>query len=273
MIDLFIMLCEIMSGKERGYHLVIGGFEYDRLIGPMMGKYPVKKVIILKGKTKDAYPEAMDLTEHYMEKLSNNPIEIETVDTDIYNFDDVFLKTLDVIEKYAEKDDPIYLNISSAPKLALVGMISAAFMSKSNVEIFYVAPEKYLLPELLERFKDLDFEDESSIQKLRDTRDRFMEKGSGQGIKKYEEIPTFPIQDITEIDDSILSILEKRGGADSIKELHEKLNEDREKEVERSSLQYRIDKLKDIGLIKTERENRRLKIDLTRLGEIYEKGC
>ena len=263
-----------MSGKERGYHLIIGGFEYDRLIGPMMGKYPVKKVIVLKGETSDTYPGAMDLTDHYMEKLSNNPIDIETVDTDIYDFDDVFLKTLDVIGKYAEEDDPIYINISSAPKLALVGMISAAFMSKSksDVEIIYVAPKEYLLPELLERFKDLDLEDESSIQKLKDIRDRFMEKGSGEDIKKYEEIPTFPIQDISKIDHAILSILEERGGADSIKELHDTLNENRDKEVERSSLQYRLDKLKDIGLIKTERENRRLKIDLTRLGEVYEKG-
>jgi len=69
-----------------------------------------------------------------------------------------------------------------------------------------------------------------------------------------------------------LSIFEKRGVADSIKELHEKLNEDRDEEVERSGLQYRIDKLKDIDLIKTERENRRLKIDLRRLGEVYHKG-
>jgi len=69
-----------------------------------------------------------------------------------------------------------------------------------------------------------------------------------------------------------LSILKEIDGADSIKELHEAVNESREDDVERSSLQYRLDKLKDIGLIKTERDNRRLKIGLTRVGDVYEKG-
>jgi len=93
--------------------------------------------------------------------------------------------------------------ISSASKLTLVGMISSAFMS-SNVEILLFSPEKYLLPEFLQRFKDLDLEDESSIKKLKDTKNKFMEKGSRQEIKKYEEIPTFTIKNIFEIDYSIL---------------------------------------------------------------------
>ncbi len=266
--------CERMSGKDRGYHVVVGGFEYDRLIGPMMSKYPVKKMVILTGDTSDTYPGAYDLAKHYMDKLRDNPIKIETVDTDIYDFDDVFLKTLEVIEKYSTEDVPIYLNISSAPKLALVAMISAAFISKNKnkVEVFYVAPEKYLVPELLGKFKDLDTEDESSVEELKNIRDTFLKKGSAQGVEDYEDIPVFPIRNVSEVDHDILSILEKKDGADSIKELYEALNEGRKEKVERSSLQYRLDKLKDIGLIRTEREERRLKIELTTLGEVYEKG-
>ena len=267
-------MCEMMSGKVRGCHVVVGGFEYDRVIAPVMDRYPVKKMIILKGDTSDSHPGADDLAQHFMDKLSDYPIDVETVDTDIYDFDEVFLKTLEVIEENADEDTPIYLNISSAPKLALVGMISAAFISdhRDQVEIFYGVPKKYLLPDLLERIKDMDVDDKRSMKELEEAKDEFLERGSGRGIRDYEEIPIFPIEDIESVDHDILSILKKNNGADSIKDLQESLNEEREEKIERSSLQYRLDKLKDLGLIKTERDNRRLKIGLTRLGDVYEKG-
>lgn len=261
-----------MSGKEEGYHIVISGFEYDRVIGPIMSKYPVKKLIVLRGETSEEYPGAMELSEHYTEKMEENPIDMETIDTNIYDFNDVFLKTLKTIKEH--DDAPIYLNISSAPKLSLVAMMSAAFLAreKTDLEIFYVSPKKYLLPELLNRFKDLEPEDEASVHELKDSIDKFMEKGTGEGIREYEEIPTFPIQDVSETDQDILTVLKKTDGMDSIKDLKDSLNESRKETIERSTIQYRLEKLEDMGLIETERENRRLKISLTRLGEIYQEG-
>ncbi|MFP4050938.1 MAG: DUF6293 family protein [Thermoplasmata archaeon] len=262
-----------MPGKEKGIHITAGSFEYDRVIAPIMGKYPVEKLVILKAESTDRYPGAKKLTDDFVKKMKKNPIDIETEDVDIYDFDEVFLKTISVLKKYSDKR--IYINISSAPKLTLVAMMSAAFFSKQkhNLEIFYIAPEDYLLPKILSKISDLkDSKDEETIDELIQLGKEFRENGTAKGISEFEEIPIFPIQEISETDKEIMSEIEECKGVNSIKELVVQINEYRENSLERSSIQYRLEKLEEKGLLKTRRENRRLKIELSRLGEIYLKG-
>ena len=262
-----------MPGKEKGIHITAGSFEYDRVIAPIMEKYPVEKLVLLKAESTDRYPDAKRLTDNFVQKMKNNPIDIEIEDVDIYDFDEVFLKTISVLKKYSNKR--IYINISSAPKLTLVAMMSAAFFSKQrhNLEIFYIAPEDYLLPQILNKISELkDGKDEETIDELIQLGREFKENGTAKGISEFEEIPIFPIQEITETDKEIMSEIEECKGVNSIKELVVQINEYREKSLERSSIQYRLEKLEEKGLLKTRRENRRLRIELSRLGEIYLKG-
>jgi len=262
-----------MTGKEKGIHITAGSFEYDRVIAPIMGKYPVEKLIILKAESSDRYPEAKSITDRFVDKMKSNPIDIEIKDVDIYDFDEVFLKTTSILKKFSDKK--IYINISSAPKLSLVAMMSAAFFSKkrNNLEIFYLAPKDYLLPKILNKISELkDSKDEETINDLIRLGEEFKENGTAKGISEFEEIPIFPIQNITNTDKEIMNEIEECKGVNSIKELVVQINEYREKSLERSSIQYRLEKLEEKGLIKTRRENRRLRIELSRLGEIYLKG-
>ncbi|MFW5928042.1 MAG: hypothetical protein ACOCSL_02480 [Thermoplasmatota archaeon] len=65
--------------------------------------------------------------------------------------------------------------------------------------------------------------------------------------------------------------LKRFDGAESIKFLLKKI-EDSRKPVERSTLQYRIKNLPDLKLIEIERYDRKLRLDLTRLGKIFLEG-
>ena len=262
-----------MPGKEKGIHITAGSFEYDRVIAPIMGKYPVERLVILKTGSTDRYPGAKEITDRFIGKMKKNPIDIEIEDVDIYDFDEVFLKTISVLRMYSDKK--IYINISSAPKLTLVAMMSAAFFSKQkdDLEIFYIAPKDYLLPQILNKISELkDNKDEETIDELIRLGREFKENGTARGISEFEEIPIFPIQEITDTDKEIMSEIEECKGVNSIKELVLQINEYREKSLERSSIQYRLEKLEEKGLLETRRENRRLSIQLSRLGEIYLKG-
>jgi len=260
-----------MAESVKGVHIVAGGFEYDRIMIPIMTQYPVEKLIILQSDTSEKYPGASRVTEHFVGKLKDNPIPVEVEDTDIYDFDSVFQKTVDLIKEYTSQGKLVYLNISSAPKLALAAMMAAAYFTpdRSNVKIFYGAPEDYVFPELiadLGLFKDGG---ENRLEDIEELGERFMEKGMGEGVKGYEEIPVFPIQEVKDVDRKVMKVLRRHHGVGSIKELLEDLKEEEDLEIERSSLQYRMEKLEKMNLIDRDPDTRKVKVRLTRTGEAY----
>ena len=243
--------------RKKGTHIIAGGFEYDRIVKPML-EYPGDRIIVLRDNG-GKYPLSSSLAEHFLKKLKDFPVEIEEISIDIYNFDEVFLKMLELIKREI-KERRVYVNISSAPKVTLVAMISSVFFmrGKGDIEIIYCKPEEYLIPRIIET---LD----------RKMKSEFMDHGGGRGVKEYESIPIFPIEEITEIDMKILKILDEKNGAESIKELVEYINRD-ESRVQRSSIQYRLERLEEKGLISKEREEKRVRLFITRMGEIYLKG-
>ncbi len=261
-----------MTAKDSGVHITAGGFEYDRVLVPMLNKYPVDKLVMFRSKA-SPYTEARDLAGEFLTKLKDNPIDIDIVKLDIYDFNDVFINTLDQIKKYAEKGKKVYINISPVPKLATVAMISAAFLSryKDSLEIFYASPKDYLIPKMMEYLSDIENKD--SLDRLKELGDRFMKNGTAVGVQEYQEIPVFPIKEINDVDMEILKTIKEKEGVQSIEELVETINENRKEEIKRSSVQYRLERLEEKRMLDTEREDRRLKIRLNRLGEVYLEGC
>lgn len=262
-----------MSEPTKGVHIAAGGFEYDRIMIPIMTQYPVEKLIILQSDTAEEYPRANKITQHFIDKIMENPIPVEIEETDIYDFDSVFKKTVELIRKYNSEGKLVYLNISSAPKLALAAMMAAAYFTpdRSNVKIFYGAPEDYVFPDLISElgsFKDSE-EKEDRLEVMEELGEKFMEKGMGEGVKSYEEIPVFPIQKVKDVDRKVLKVLRRKEGVGSIKELLEGLDEEERLQIERSSLQYRMDKLEKMNLIERDPDTRKVKVKLTRTGEIY----
>lgn len=262
-----------MSEPAKGVHIAAGGFEYDRIVIPIMTQYPLEKLVILKSDTSEEYPGANKITQHFVDKIMDNPIPVEVEDTDIYDFDSVFQKTVELIREYTSDGKLVYLNISSAPKLALVAMMAAAYFTpdRSNVKIFYGSPEDYVVPKLFTELGLLadNGEKEVNLEKMEELGEEFMENGMGEGIKEYEEIPVFPIQEITDVDRKVMKVLENHEGVESIKELLEGLEKEEDLEMQRSSLQYRMEKLVKMNLIERDPETRRVEVRLTRTGEIY----
>lgn len=256
-----------MQPKENGIHIAAAGFDYDRILKPMLNRYPVEKLVLLASPS-TSYPGPTGLSQHFVEKLKNDLMDVEVREVDIYDFDGVFSSVMDVIKE--EADSKIYINVSSAPKLTLVAMISAAFMMKkrADIEVFYASPEEYLVPEIVEKLKD----PENNVDELEELGKNFLEGGTARGLKEYEDIPIFPVKGITARDRDILKVLKSSEGVDSIKELVDRVNEKKEESIERSSIQYRLDKLKEDGLVYTERENKNLNIYITRVGKVYLEG-
>lgn len=258
-----------MTAKESGVHIAAGGYEYDRILKPMLHRYPVDKLVLLRSKS-SPYQGPRDLAKRFSDKLDENPIDIKIHQVDIYDFNDVYSKVLKILKRETERENKIYINISSAPKLTLVAMMSAAFMMKNHadIEIFYVSPEEYLIPKIIEKLSDV----ENNVEDLKQLEEQFLESGTAKGLKDYEEIPVFPVKNITERDRYILKVLASSEGVGSIKELVTMVNDLKEERIQRSSIQYRLEKLKENGLVYTERDNKKLKIFLTRVGEIYLEG-
>jgi len=244
--------------RKKGTHIVAAGFEYDRIVKPML-EYPGDRVIVLRNNGEN-YLRSSALANHFLKKLKEFPVEIKEVSIDIYDFDNVFLKMLELIKKEINYGRYVYVNISSAPKVTLVAMISATFFmrGKGDVEIIYCKPEEYLIPKMIDTI-------DSKMK------NEFMKRGSGIGVTEYESIPIFPIEEVTGIDAKILKVLSDKNGAESIKELVESINEDGS-DIQRSSVQYRLEKLEEKGLISKEREEKRVRLFITRVGEIYLKG-
>ena len=263
-----------MMGKE-GIHIAAAGFEYDRIIAPIMRKYPAKKLILLQADTSDVYPKANKLTEELVNKIKDHPIDVEIVSTDIYDFDETFSSTIEVLKNYSGKGEKIYLNISSAPKMALVAMISATFFmrEKADIDIFYVSPDEYYFPQLLGELGVLGNNKKQKNQDIiGDLAKKLTEKGLGSGLKNVKNIPMFPIQKIKDIDKEIMKKLKEEEGVKSGNELLNLLNENSEEKLQRSSLQYRIDVLSKQGLIYRNKEEKNVKIDLTDIGRMYLKS-
>lgn len=261
-----------MSEPVKGVHIVVGGFEYDRIMVPIMTEYPVEKLIILQSDTPDKYPGADKIAKHFVEKIMDNPIPVEKEVVDIYDFNEVFQKTVELVREHTSQDKKVYLNISSAPKLALAAMMAAAYFTpdRSNVEIFYGAPEDYVLPELISELGFFEDREEGKREEVIEELGRkFMKSGMGEGVKDYEKIPVFPIQEVKDVDRKVMRVLRRHEGVGSIKELLEGLEDEEELEIERSSLQYRMDKLEKMNLIERDPDTRKVKVRLTRTGEIY----
>ncbi len=257
-----------MAPKDAGIHITTGGFEYDRIIKPILQRYPVEKLVIFRSST-SPYAGARDLAGTFVNKVKETPIDTEIVKVDIYDFNEVFINTLEQIDKYSEDGKRVYINISPVPKLATTAMISAAFLSKhrENIEIFYASPGEYLVPKIIDALMD-----DCDTERLKELRERFLKSGAAVGVKEYQQIPVFPIKDISDKDRTILSVLYEEDGVDSIEELVDVLNKREKDEVRRSSVQYRLELLEKKSLIDTEREDRRLKIRLNQLGLLYISG-
>lgn len=290
---------------KSGVHLIPAGFEYDRIIKPLFKDFSVDKAYLLIHDSKNDrgdYRKQEEAVNRFIAELHKVPIDWEDVKIDIYDFDRTFKVLYDLIHLELKKGNPVYINVSSAPKILQAALTLAAFLNKEHGEIklFYVEPERYyegaLISTVLELLND-NSNEKATIKKLKELASSIQQHGMAEGELVVHEIPPFPIAEITAIEKEMLNVIRERALGSwieyknsnsnyykalqriskssnnqeirSIKEMKELLDKKLGKETPRSNVKYYLSNLEKLGMIETEMNKKELRIRLTRAGELF----
>jgi hypothetical protein len=275
-----------------GVHIIPAGLEYDRVVKPLLKDFTVSKAYILinhpKGKDFGNQKEVIDKFRNSIKKV---PLDWEEIEVDIYDFNKTFQTVFSLINKEVLAGNPVYINISSSPKILLVALIMAAFLNKEygEVELFYVEPERYYDGDVIlaiMQLLDKKADERKIVNNLRELAKEIEAHGMAAGEARIHEFPPFPVANITDLEYEMLKVIRdgdanslssfgsgmkiaNEGGTSSIKELKELLDVKTGKVTPRSNVKYYLDNLQNMGLVKTERDKKELRINLTKVGELF----
>ncbi|WP_410766664.1 DUF6293 family protein [Haloferax sp. DFSO60] len=201
-------------------HIVPVGFDYDRLIAPLIrDQLDVDRVILLEGAVgSEANVEYSRNLSKKLEKDFQNLLGAETervVVSDVYDYDAAFEEAYDLINDELDADDErreedekpgeVWVNVSAMPRPVSFAFATAAHSimverqaDRDRIHTYYTAPEKYLESELAEELRtgrdllqsilDSGEIDEQEIRERLDTSSdllsEFDERGTTIGAKK-----------------------------------------------------------------------------------------
>ena len=273
---------------KSGVHLIPAGLEYDRAIKPLLKDFSAEKAYLLVHDSRNDrgdYSKQEEAVNIFIEELKKIPIEWEEVKIDIYDFDGTFKKLYALINSEVKKNNPVYINVSSAPKILQAALTLAAFLNNRQgpVKLFYVEPKRYYEGELITTVLELlkkDADEQEVLNKLRELAVNIRKHGMAEGEMMIHEFPQFPLADINVVEAEILKVIHEKQrisnigsddtqGIGSIKELKMLLDQKLGKETPRSNVKYYMDNLKKLGMIETEMNKKELRIRLTRAGELF----
>jgi hypothetical protein len=281
--------------SKPGVHIIPVGLEYDRVIKPLFKDFTVQKAYLLIHDTKSNkrnFGEQQKAVTKFLKSIKQVPIEWEEIYLDIYDFNETFKTVYKLINRESRAGNPVYINISSAPKILQMALTMAALLNKEHgdVELFYVEPERYYEGELIDTLLELTdkkADEKKIVGRLKELAKEIETHGMAAGESRIHEFPPFPIADITKIESDMLGIIKDKNeisrsdienisqsvnessGVNSIKEMKELLDRKIGHETPRSNVKYYLDNLQKMGLIKTERDKKELKIQLTKVGELF----
>ncbi|RLI77878.1 hypothetical protein DRP05_09005 [Archaeoglobales archaeon] len=258
-----------------GVHVIFGGMEYDRVVRPIISHFPSQKIIVFVSGGKE-YPNLSGIALSFMERLKVLPVEIIIKELDMHSFNTIFENLIrHALEEFLFGNDKIYINISWAPRLAVAAAHTAACFINSkiledildelkfgNIEIYYVKPEKYLMPDLISAMRA------GSQSEVENIFQEFEQSGSAYGMKAIIKVPSFPLESLTILDMAILETIAEHKEIESIQSLIISLK-DKKYNIKRSSVQYRVEKLLERKLIKAKKENKKISLSTTEAGLIY----
>ncbi|ELZ45676.1 hypothetical protein C463_06052 [Halorubrum californiense DSM 19288] len=180
-------------------HVVPVGFDYDRMIAPLIrDQFDVDRVILLEGTVgSEANVEYSRNIARKLEQDFRNLLGAETVREpldDVYDYDAAFERAFDLINAELDRDEGIdepddsegasaaerevWVNLCSMPRPVSFAFATAAHSimverqaDRDRIHTYYTAPEKYLETELAEELRatrDLlrDLDDESDADAL-----------------------------------------------------------------------------------------------------------
>ena len=227
-------------------HICVEGTDEKRIIASMR-RYGMDTLFVLLDRNHDRLS---------LSSL-NRWIKPSVIRVNMKDSDDIFAELVKVIRDHDDPDDKIYINLSGAPELVMAAMISAVYSmpQRKNVKLIMKTEEDRAQ-------KSSRYDREYNMSGQRDYSFMTHQLPSTEHI----EIPVLPIEDLADKDKDVLRFLYKHKEVDSIKELL------RYVDISRSTFQYRLEKLKELGLVETREHRQRVGLKLTRAGELYVKA-
>jgi hypothetical protein len=287
-------------------HVVPVGFDYDRLIAPLVREQlQVDRVILLEGAV--GSQANVEYSQRISEKLEQDfrsllGAETERVSVvDVYDYDAAFEQAFDLIEDVleADPDGEVWVNIASMPRTVSFAFATAAHSimverpeDRDRIHTYYTAPEKYLETELAEELRasadllesvaDGDVDEDAVGERLSAARDllaEFDERGTTIGAKEVGgshivELPVASFSNVKPFEELILFTLGEHGEFESVSELAEALANDLNEEYTdsfRSKVTYTVDKLGPggKGYVEREEHGKSYRTRLSRIGELW----
>ena len=289
-------------------HIVPVGFDYDRLIAPLIrDQFDVDRVILLEGAVgSEANVEYSRNISAKLEQDFRNLLGAETrrvVIEDVYDYDAAFEHAYDLINAQLDEGAPdgeVWVNVSSMPRPVSFAFATAAHSitlerqaDRDRIHTYYTAPEKYLETELAEELRanrdllaallDEADADEARIRERLDGTtellDEFDERGTTIGAKRIGdnhivELPVASFSNVKPFEEVILFELGEHGEFESVSELAEALADELGEEYTdsfRSKVIYNVDRLGPggKGYIEQEEHGKSYRTRLSRIGELW----
>ncbi|AUV83075.1 aspartate kinase [Salinigranum rubrum] len=146
-------------------HIVPVGFDYDRLIAPLIrDQFDVDRVVLLEGAVgSEANVEYSRHLSKKLEKDFKNLLGAETsrvIVDDVYDYDAAFEQAYDLINAELDTGAEVWVNVSAMPRPVSFAFATAAHSimverqeDRDRIHTYYTAPEKYLETELAEELR------------------------------------------------------------------------------------------------------------------------
>ena len=244
-------------------HIVPVGFDYDRVIAPLVReRMSVDRVILLKG---DVGSQAnVEYSRRLAAKLEQDFRSLLGAETeqyviqDVYDYDGAFEQAFDLILQELDREgttetSDVWVNISAMPRTVSFAFATAAHSimveresDRDRIHTYYTVPEKYLETELAEELRnqralleDLQESDGAVEDGLSDQIDarlesaqqllsEFDERGTTIGAKEIDgshivELPVASFSNVKPFEEVILFTLGEHDAFDSVSELAQQL--------------------------------------------------
>jgi len=285
-------------------HIVPVGFDYDRLIAPLVREQlDVDRVILLEGAVgSEANVEYSRNLAQKLEKDYGNLLGAETeqvVVDDVYDYDAAFEQAFALINAELDVGNEVWVNVSAMPRTVSFAYATAAHSimveregDRDRIHTYYTVPEKYLETELAEELRrqvellqDIQSGDavddrvDDRLSTARDLLAEFDERGTTIGAKEIDgshivELPVASFSNVKPFEEVILFTLGEHGEFESVSELAQELARELGEEYTdsfRSKVIYNVDRLGPggKGYIEQEEHGKSYRTRLSRIGELW----
>jgi hypothetical protein len=287
-------------------HIVPVGFDYDRLIAPLVReRLDVDRVVLLEGAV--GSEANVEYSRNLAGKLAadfENLIGAETervLIDDVYDYDAAFERAFDLINAELDAGREVWVNVSAMPRTVSFAFATAAHSimverqaDRDRIHTYYTVPEKYLETELAEELRrgidllshledDVDGETADRVAKrldsARDLIAEFDERGTTIGAKEINgshvvELPVASFSNVDPFEEVILFTLGEHEEFESVSELAKTLAGELDQEYTdsfRSKVIYNVDRLGPggKGYIEQDEHGKSYRTRLSRIGELW----